>query len=166
LPGAFGAELDDLPSGDQSEAWTRRAHDVVRERTAVRGQQPLWQPDESGVEELGRRFHEVAREVLRLRSPALRSTGVRIEVLREQFDPPLERAADELERCYLDFLDEIVGILWLLSADRVILEDDVRRNGFDPTKGSPRPLRAGEGLLRGGDVRDAATATGASRHLR
>lgn len=140
---AFGADLDDLPSGDESDVWMRRARDVVREHTAARGQQPLWEPDETDVEDLGRRFHEVAQEVIRLRSPAVRSTGVRIDELREQFDPVLEQAAEELESCYVDFLDEVVGILWLLPADRTILEDDLRRNGFDSNKGSRRPAPSG-----------------------
>lgn len=111
----------------------RRARDVVRQRTALRGQQPLWLPDETDVEDLGRRFHEIAEEILRLRSPLHRSSGVRIEELREHFDPPLELAAEEFERIFVDLLYEIVGILWLLPADRTILEDDLSRNGFDPT---------------------------------
>lgn len=118
----------------------RRARDVVRRRTAARGQQPLWEPDETDVEALGHRFREIAEEVLLLRSPRFRNSGVHIAELSEEFDPALELAADELERIYVDLLDELVGILWLLPAGRTIGEDDLRRNGFDPAEDPPEAI--------------------------
>src|SRR4051812_44011701 len=69
IAAAFGANLEHPPSGDEEDPWTRQVVSVIRDKTAERGQQPLWEPDEGDLKDLVGRFNDLVDEVLRLRLP-------------------------------------------------------------------------------------------------